>query len=80
MPCADLFQKLHASSMANSTPPIGAPKAAEMPAAVPADTNSRWSADTQHRRSRRQHWQLWNKSDDLFEWMLLLHVEEVKGM
>jgi hypothetical protein len=39
-----LFQKLQASSMAKSTPPIGAPKAAEMPAAVPADTNSRWSA------------------------------------
>lgn len=37
-------QKLHASSIAKSTPPMGAPKAAEMPAAKPADTASRWSA------------------------------------
>jgi hypothetical protein len=37
------LQKEQASSMANSTPPTGAPKAEEMPAAVPADMNSRWS-------------------------------------
>lgn len=36
-------QKLQASSMENSTPPMGAPKAAEIPADTPADTNSRWS-------------------------------------
>lgn len=33
--------------MANNTPPMGAPKAAEIPAAVPADTNSRWSAGSE---------------------------------
>lgn len=37
------FQKLQASSIAHSTPPTGAPKAALMPAAAPALTNSRWS-------------------------------------
>lgn len=32
-----------ASSMANNTPPMGAPNAAASPAAAPADTSSRWS-------------------------------------
>ena len=36
-----LVQNEQASSMANSTPPMGAPKAALMPAEAPADTNSR---------------------------------------
>jgi hypothetical protein len=36
-------QKLHASSIAHSVPPMGAPNAALMPAAAPALTNSRWS-------------------------------------
>mmetsp|Transcript_36393 Transcript_36393/g.91892 ORF Transcript_36393/g.91892 Transcript_36393/m.91892 type:complete len:266 (-) Transcript_36393:734-1531(-) len=36
-------QKEQASSMENSTPPMGALKAALMPAHTPADTNSRWS-------------------------------------
>mmetsp|Transcript_28671 Transcript_28671/g.77297 ORF Transcript_28671/g.77297 Transcript_28671/m.77297 type:complete len:354 (+) Transcript_28671:558-1619(+) len=36
-------QNEHASSMEYSTPPMGAPKAAAMPALTPAEMNSRWS-------------------------------------
>ena len=36
-----LLQKLQASSIANKTPPTGAPKAAEIPALAPAEMNSR---------------------------------------
>lgn len=37
------FQKLAPSSRENSTPPIGAPKAAATPAAAPEETKSRFS-------------------------------------
>ena len=39
----DWFQKLAPSSKLNSTPPTGAPKAAETPAAAPPETKSRFS-------------------------------------
>ena len=37
------FQKLAPSSRLNRTPPIGAPNAADTPAAAPPDTKSRFS-------------------------------------
>mmetsp|Transcript_6786 Transcript_6786/g.16927 ORF Transcript_6786/g.16927 Transcript_6786/m.16927 type:complete len:236 (-) Transcript_6786:501-1208(-) len=52
--CCD--QKEAASSMAKSTPPIGAPNAAATPAAAPADTKSRlsWSLRKRLRQAVRQ--------------------------
>ena len=43
-------QNVHASSMANITPPMGAPNAAARPAAAPALMNSRWSASSKTTR------------------------------
>ena len=42
------LQKLHASSMLHSTPPMGAPKAAEIPALTPADLRATRQAGKVH--------------------------------
>ena len=47
------FQNEAPSSRLNNTPPTGAPKAADTPAAAPADTKSRFSV------SLRKSWKIW---------------------
>mmetsp|Transcript_7480 Transcript_7480/g.21281 ORF Transcript_7480/g.21281 Transcript_7480/m.21281 type:complete len:240 (+) Transcript_7480:1917-2636(+) len=51
-------QKEAASSQANITPPMGAPKAAARPAAAPAEMNSRWSLSpcSTHDSHSSSHW------------------------